>query len=179
MPVALTNLLFGAAVFVATYYTTRHGLRLFDGQLDSIVGFTLGADQQSAPEVAAILGRTNLVVFLILTGLITILFLQPPLRFFTTPHQPLHPDRWAAWMVLASIALLAVIMATGLRSWLQLAEIPGWGYAALTAAVVALDPHPARRPAPKDPTPQPASPSRPPRDKPMLVSNRQGVGKPR
>ncbi|WP_419850953.1 HAD-IC family P-type ATPase [Candidatus Poriferisocius sp.] len=137
VPVALTNLLFGAAVFVATYYTTRHGFRFFDGQFDSIVGFTLGADQQSAPEVAAILGRTSLVVFLILTGLITILFLQPPLRFFTTPHQPLHPDRWAAWMVLASIALLAVIMATGLRSWLQLAEIPGWGYAALTAAVAA------------------------------------------
>ena len=136
VPVALTNLLFGTAVFVATYYTTRHGLRFFDGRFDSVVGFTLGADQESAPEVAAILGRTNLIVFLILTGLITILFLQPPLRFFTTPHQPLHPDRRAAWLVVASIVLLVVIMATGLRSWLQLAEIPEWGYAALAAAVV-------------------------------------------
>lgn len=136
MPVALTNLFFGAAIFVATYYTTRNGLRFFNGRFDSIVGFTLGADQESAPEVAAILGRTNLIVFLILTGLITILFLQPPIRFFTSPGQPLHPDRRAAWLVGASVILLVVIMATGLRSWLQLAMIPAWGYPALAAAVL-------------------------------------------
>ena len=137
MPVALVNLFYGGSVFVATYYITRHGLQLFDGRFDSIVGFALGADQASAPEVAAILGRTTLVVFLILTGLLTILFLQPPIRFFTAPGQPLHADWRPAALVIASVALLVAIMTTGLRSWLQLAQIPGWGYAALAAAVVA------------------------------------------
>ena len=137
VPVALANLLFGAAVFVATYYTTRQGLRLFDGQLDSVVGFALGAEQQSTPEVAAILGRTNLIVFLILTGLITILFLQPPIRFLATPEHPLHPDRRVAWLVAASVIVLAVIMSTGLRSWLELAEVPEWTYGALVAAALA------------------------------------------
>lgn len=135
VPVALVNLLYGGAVFVSTYYATRHGLSLFDGRLDSVVGFTLGADEASAPEVAAILGRTNLIVFLILTGLMTILFLQPPTRFFATPSQPLHPDRRAAGLVVASIVLLVVIMTTGLRSWLHLAEIPEWGYLALVGTV--------------------------------------------
>ncbi len=137
MPVALVNLFYGGTVFVATYYITRHGLQLFDGRFDSIVGFALGADQASAPEVAAILGRTTLVVFLILTGLLTILFLQPPIRFFTAPGQPLHADWRPAALVVASVALLVAIMTTGLRSWLELAQIPGWGYAALAAAVVA------------------------------------------
>lgn len=136
VPVALVNLLYGGAIFVATYYATRHGLSLFDGRFDSVVGFTLGADEASAPEVAAILGRTNLIVFLILTGLMTILFLQPPSRFFTSPGQPLHPDRRAAGLVVASIVVLVVIMTTGLRSWLHLAEIPEWAYAALAGAVV-------------------------------------------
>ncbi|MCP4966193.1 MAG: HAD-IC family P-type ATPase, partial [bacterium] len=129
VPVSLANLFYGVAVFVGTYSIAINGL---DGnvfsRLQDTVGFSLGADQATTPEVAAILGRTSLVVFLILTGLLTVWFLQPPHKFFANPGHPVNTDRRVFWLVISSVGLLIVFMSSGLRSWLELAKLPAWGY---------------------------------------------------
>jgi cation-transporting ATPase E len=142
-PTGLTNLLFGSVLFIAMYFT---GLNLVDdleltadylAEFEEELGFAIDVSRDGSAEIAAIFARTSLVVFLIVTGLITTLFVQPPTTFFASPEHHVTDDRRLLLVVLGCGAVLAVVMGTDLRSVLSLSPLP-WQVYAIIAGTTAL-----------------------------------------
>ncbi len=88
VPASLLNMILGIAIFAVTYYLALYEVVQYSispeqlADFGSLVGFEMQSVDAAQRVVAGYAARSMLTPFLIFTGVILIIFAQPPLKFF-------------------------------------------------------------------------------------------------
>jgi len=105
-------------------------------RFEAFTGLTYGTDEGFEPAVATVVAQTMLSVFLTLTAFVLVLFLVPPIRFFTG-WTNFHGDKRPAYMAFGLFAVLLVIVNTPvLANYFALFQIPIRAAAVIGLAVI-------------------------------------------
>ena len=117
IPAAILTMLLGVALY--TFYYTRVLEKIDTYQIppeviqhfEEFTGLTYAVDEKFRPAAASIVAQTVLSIFISVTAFLLILFLEPPVRFFTGwTHQ--SPDKRPALLALGLFLAFAVVLLT-------------------------------------------------------------------
>ncbi len=141
LPVGILTAGFGTAVYAYLYEMITSGLssHRLGGGTEIFEGYTgLAASDPTFVTASATLGaQSGLSMFVSVTAIALILFLEPPARLFTA-WAPVSPDRRPAWLALGLlVALVVVLLVPATRSYFGLtAPDPPVIYMVVPAVVV-------------------------------------------
>jgi cation-transporting ATPase E len=143
IPAAILTMLFGVALY--TFYYTRVLEKMDTYQIplqviqhfEEFTGLTYAVDEKFRPAAASIVAQTVLSIFISVTAFLLILFLEPPVRFFTGwTHQ--SPDKRPALLALGLfLAFVVVILTPDLAYYFALFPV-GRGVAIILGIVIFL-----------------------------------------
>jgi cation-transporting ATPase E len=120
VPASLLNMILGIAIFAVTYYLALYEVVQFPvspeqlADFESLVGFEMQSIDAAQRVTAGYAARSMLTPFLIFTGVILILFTQPPFKFFAVAA-----DKTSDWKP----ALMAVGMAVAFIISMQIEAV--------------------------------------------------------
>jgi cation-transporting ATPase E len=142
LPAAMLLFLFGLLLYTGAFYVTQRGLARVEvtpemiALIERTARVTPGSMTPAQIDAAAIYyaAQTSLVTFFVWTGVLLMLFAQPPSRWFVGGS----PYRGSKLVVLAAVALIAgyyvVLFVPALREFFELVPIPWAFHAAIIAA---------------------------------------------
>jgi len=117
IPAAVLTMLVGVVLYTFYYTRVLEGMRTDQipprvvQRFETFTGLTYDVDDAFGPAVATIVAQTVLSSFISLTAFCLILFLEPPLRFFTGwTHQ--SSDKRPALLALGLLLTFAVVLLT-------------------------------------------------------------------
>jgi cation-transporting P-type ATPase E len=115
LPVGILTAGFGAAIYAGLYEMVLRGLSrpnlpanvytLFE----NYTGLRYGVDADFVTASATLGAQSGLSIFVSVTAIVLILFLEPPSRLFTA-WAPVSPDRRPAWLAAGLLAALVVVL---------------------------------------------------------------------
>jgi len=132
LPAALLMFVFGLLVYIGAFYVTEIELTevVVSPEMIEVVAEAARVPAESLTteqfDVLAVLysAQTSLVTFFVLTGVLTMVFAEPPLRWFAggAPYR----GHWltGAGAVVLIIAYYILLLVPGLRSFFELVPIP-------------------------------------------------------
>jgi cation-transporting ATPase E len=132
LPAALLMFVFGLLVYIGAFYVTMAGLAVVDTspEMMAVVAEAARVPVESLTteqfDTLAVLytAQTSLVTFFVLTGVLTMVFAEPPLRWFAggAPYR----GHWltAAGAVVLIVAYYILLLWPGLRSFFELVPLP-------------------------------------------------------
>ncbi|HEY2221116.1 HAD-IC family P-type ATPase [Actinomycetospora sp.] len=126
LPVGILTAGFGAAIYAVLYEMVRSGLSRPDIServytlFESYTGLRYGVDADFVTASATLGAQSGLSMFVSVTAIVLILFLEPPARLFTA-WAPISPDRRPAWLAAGLfVALVVVLLVPTTRSYFGL-----------------------------------------------------------
>jgi cation-transporting ATPase E len=142
IPSAILTLLIGVALYVGFYTRVLQGFETYSipastiARFEAFIGLSHDATKEFGPAAATIVAQTALSIFMTITAFILILFLEPPLQFFTGwTHQ--SSDRRPAIMAVALFAsLIAIILIPQLAHYVALFPLRPGAAGAIGIAVL-------------------------------------------
>jgi cation-transporting ATPase E len=142
MPATILTMLIGVALYAGFYTVVLNGMQTYQVPTDAIkrfeefTGLLHNVDGQFGPAAARIVAQTVLSLFITVTGFLLILFLEPPLKFFTGWTEQ-SSDMRPALLALALFAtLVAIVMTPTLTRYFALFPIRTGALAAIGAGLV-------------------------------------------
>jgi cation-transporting ATPase E len=117
LPVALWSMLIGVAIYTTVYYRIDQAFNeallrpALLARFEGYIGLEYGVDQQFGLTATSIVAQTALSVFLSLSALILILFLEPPVTLLAA-WRTVSPDRRPALLAVGLMVLLVVALYT-------------------------------------------------------------------
>jgi cation-transporting ATPase E len=144
LPASTTVFAFGLVIFLVLFTLILNDLAPVDLSQEQIAEFSenLGIDvaqfseDEIKSEVAGVIARSGLTTFTVLTGLLLVIFVEPPVPFFSGGDE-LSADRrptiLAAAMMLVFVLILII---TPIRDFFELLVLPLHYYALIAASVV-------------------------------------------
>jgi cation-transporting ATPase E len=142
MPATILTMLIGVALYAGFYTVVLKGMQTYQvpteviDRFQEFTGLVHNVDDKFGVAAATIVAQTVLSLFITVTGFLLILFLKPPLKFFTGWTEQ-SADRRPALMALALFAVLvAVVMTPGLAHYFALFPIRAGAIAAVATALV-------------------------------------------
>jgi cation-transporting ATPase E len=135
-------MLIGVALYAGFYTRVLSGIETFTipastvGRFEEFTGLSRDAGKEFGPAAATIVAQTALSIFMTVTAFILILFLEPPVRFFTGwTHQ--GTDKRPALLALTLLAsLVLIILIPQLAHYVALFPLGPGATAAIGVAVV-------------------------------------------
>jgi cation-transporting ATPase E len=141
IPAAIVTMLIGVALYAGFYTRVLAGMQTYQipasavASFEAFTGLSYEVDKEFGAAAARIVAQTALSIFMTITAFLLILFLEPPLRFFTG-WTHLHSDKRPVLLALALFASLVLIMLVpGLARYVALFPL---GPGAATAIAVAV-----------------------------------------
>jgi cation-transporting ATPase E len=137
IPAAVSVFVFGMLLYVYYFIITSSGVlelgvtpeEIASFQTYARLSFDIVTQEQYAFEFAGVIARSVLTTFTVLTGLILIIFVEPPIPFFVGGDE-LSPDKrptyLAGGLLIGFIALLLIVPA---RNFFELVLLPAQDYA--------------------------------------------------
>ncbi len=114
LPMALLIGLVGTLLFAAYFQAARYQLvpvSVTQEQIDQLaryIGFTADGPYDAKLEAAGVIAQNALLIFRVVTGVLLVLFLLPPFRWFNVLRQPI--DRRSLLIVGLSLAIFATTL---------------------------------------------------------------------
>ena len=141
IPAAIVTMLIGVALYAGFYTRVLEGMQTYRipdsvvASFEEFTGLTHDVDREFGAAAARIVAQTALSIFMTITAFLLVLFLEPPVRFFTGwTHQ--RSDKRPALLALALFAsLILIIMVPELARYVALFPL---GPGAATAIGVAV-----------------------------------------
>lgn len=144
MPASITVFAFALLVFVLLYTLILHDLAPVDLTQEQIAEFSenlgidaaLLSDIEFKSEIAGVIARSGLTTFTVLTGLLLVIFVEPPVPFFAGGDElssDKRPTILAGAMLLVFILILII---APIRAFFELVVLPLHYYAIIVAGVV-------------------------------------------
>lgn len=143
IPAAILTLLIGVALYAGFYTRVLQGFESYTipastiARFEAFTGLPQNGTKEFGPAAATIVAQTALSIFMTITAFILILFLEPPLRFFTGWTQLSSDKRPAILAVALFASLIAIILIPQLAHYVALFPL-GPGAAAVIGAAVLL-----------------------------------------
>ena len=115
LPVALWSMLIGVSLYTFIYFRVSNFLERTSfpagviARFEQATGLTYQVDQQFGLTAARIDAQTTLSVFLSLSALLLILFLEPPVGWLAS-WRSVSPDRRPTWLAVGLMVLLLVFL---------------------------------------------------------------------
>ncbi|MCP5303458.1 MAG: HAD-IC family P-type ATPase [Pseudomonadales bacterium] len=143
-PATITIFVFGLLVYLMFFLNSVMdivNLNVTPAQIANFetypgLDFEPGNPDAFALEVGGVVARTALTVFSTLTGLLLIIFVEPPIAFFGG-GDALSPDKRPTLLTIALLVVFIIIMAVEpLRSFFELIALQPRDYVLITAMVV-------------------------------------------
>jgi cation-transporting ATPase E len=116
IPIAVVTMFFGLALYTAFYTRVSHDLSAFVvppqviRTFEAFTGLTYNVDDNFGAAAATIVAQTILSDFISIAAFILILFLEPPMAFFTGWVATPSPDKRPAWLALALFAVFMIVI---------------------------------------------------------------------
>jgi len=113
---ALVTMFFGLILYTGFYTRVNQDLSSFDVPLrvverfEAFTGLTYNVDDNFSAAAATIVAQTILSDFISIAAFILILFLEPPIAFFTGWVDTPSPDKRPTWLVLALFVVFMIVI---------------------------------------------------------------------
>jgi cation-transporting ATPase E len=133
-PASVLNMLFGIAIFAITYYLVLNKivqLPISPEQLkdfESLVGFEMNSVDAAQRVVAGYAARSMLTPFLIFTGIILILFVQPPIKFLAVAAEKTSDWKPTLMATGMAVAFMISMKIEAARNFYELILLPAREY---------------------------------------------------
>ncbi len=143
-PAALSVFVFGMGLYVSYYIVVAQGALevevtpedIAEFQTYAKITYSIETQEQYALELAGAYARTVLTTFTIFTGLILVIFVEPPIPFFTGGDD-LSPDKRPTYLAGGLlIAFLCVVSIAPVRNFFELVPLPLQDYAIIALATL-------------------------------------------
>lgn len=144
LPATLTVFVFALLVYLfyfVTSYNRTLGLQVTPDEISAFqetngITYALSSLDDYAYEVAGTIARTALTTFTVLTGLLLVIFVEPPVEFFVG-GDILSSDRRPAYLAIGLLVAFAVIVLVApLRQFFELVMLRPTDYLIIGAAAV-------------------------------------------
>jgi cation-transporting ATPase E len=142
VPAAILNLVFGIILFAAYYYAALNELITYSfspeqlANFEALVGFELQGEGEAAVVAAGYVARSALTAFLIGTGILLILFVEPPFRFFSIEEKVVGDWKTVVLAVAMAVCLVGVLLIEPLHKFFEIVVLRPVDYAILAALVL-------------------------------------------
>ncbi len=144
LPAATTIFVFGLIVYIAAFYLGVNQLSGVDVTPQAIASFQtytgitydISAPSKYAAEVAQLIAQTSLTAFIVFSGLLLIVFVEPPTQWFVAGDEysgDRRPTILAGGLLLIYFVIVAV---DPLRTFFELMPLPLWGYLGIGLATL-------------------------------------------
>ncbi|CAN5766510.1 HAD-IC family P-type ATPase [soil metagenome] len=143
IPVAVWSMLIGVTLYTTVYVRTGDFLQNAAvpfgaiARFEQYTGLTYQVDQQFGLTATRIVAQTALSIFLSLSALLLILFLEPPVALLAS-WRPVSPDRRPTWLALGlSVLLIVGLYIPAVANYLGFIPLfgPIWLYIAVSLGV--------------------------------------------
>src|SRR5690606_28392643 len=144
IPASVTVFAFGLVIFVLLYTLILHDLAPVDLTQEQITEFSenlgidiaLLSDIEAKSEIAGVIARSGLTTFTVLTGLLLVIFVEPPVEFFVGGDE-LSGDKRPTLLAGAMLLLfILILLITPVRDLFELILLPPHYYALIVAGVL-------------------------------------------
>lgn len=142
LPFTLWTMLLGVILFSFFHFQVSYQLLDLEiparaiARFEEVTGLTSGVDADFAEVAATLVAQTVLSTFVSIATMLLVLFLHPPLPFFTG-WRPLSPDRRPALMTIALIVLfVGGLSIPAVSSYFGIVGTPPWVLAILGIVLV-------------------------------------------
>lgn len=144
VPAALFTYVFGMIVYVSAIFitaATELHLTITPDMIQSFqryagIPYDLSAPNDFIREIAVLSAQTSLTTFLVYTGLMLVLFVEPPIRWFVGGDEYSGDWRPTAVAGVLLLAFIAILLIEPFRSFAELLPLPIEGHALIGAAAV-------------------------------------------
>jgi cation-transporting ATPase E len=144
MPASLTVFAFALVVFVAIFTLASNDLSQVEFTPEQVATYTqslgLGAatlaPDELKSEVAGMIARSALTTFTVLTGILLVVFVEPPTAFFTGGDELSGDQRPTILALVMVIAFVLILLIAPLRSFFELLVLPLNFYVIIVASVL-------------------------------------------
>jgi len=144
IPAGISVFFFGLLVYVAALYLNVMGMvdlqinpqDIADFQKYTGINYDISAPEQYVLEVSQLVAQTALTVFTLFSGLLLVIFVEPPTEFFVGGDK-LSGDRRPTILAGVMLILYFIIAAfEPLRRFFELIALPLWAYLAIAGVTV-------------------------------------------
>lgn len=139
VPAAIMTYLFGMVVYTVTVYVAtvmELGLMVTPEMVESFrtyagITYDISASDAFVREVATLAGQTGLTSFLVYSGLLLVVFVEPPTRWFAGGDE--YSGDWRPTILagLMLAAYVAILLIEPLYSFFELLVLPWWAHGAI------------------------------------------------
>lgn len=144
LPAAGTIFFFGLIVYIASFYLGTAQVVRYNITPDAIANFqrTTGIDYDiSTPsayvlEVSQLAAQTALTTFIVLAGLLLVVFVEPPFPWFAGGDPYIGDRRPAALAVALMLAFAVILIVPPLRSAFELIPLEWWQYLLIAGTTI-------------------------------------------
>lgn len=141
-PASVLNMLFGIAIFAITYYLVLNKIIQFPispeqlKDFESLVGFEMNSVDAAQRVAAGYAARSMLTPFLIFTGIIVILFVQPPIKFLAVAAEKTSDWKPTIMAIGMAVAFMISMKIEAARNFYELILLPPREYFIIFLLVV-------------------------------------------
>jgi cation-transporting ATPase E len=142
IPAATVTMLIGVALYAGFYIRVLAGVQTYRipasvvASFEAFTGLPYDADGQFGVAAATIVAQTALSIFITITAFVLILFLEPPMRFFTGWTAQRSDKRPALLALALSASLALIVMVPALARYVSLFPLGPGAAAAIALAVL-------------------------------------------
>lgn len=141
-PAAILNMIFGTILFAAVFILLEGQLADYTltaeqmTNLQSVAGFQIPSGDEARWIAIGYVARSYLTVFLVLTGIVAILFVRPYFNFLAVLNNKTNDIKPTLMAVVMTLALVAVLLIEPLRNFFELVLLTPRDYAIICGLVL-------------------------------------------
>jgi cation-transporting ATPase E len=142
IPAITLIMMFGLVIYAAAYFAALRGLLPVEvtaeqiARYETFAGFQIRGEMELKSQIAGMVSRSALSWFNNLVGILLLIFVVPPIRFFVA-ERPLSQDKKPALLaILLLILLIAVFAIEPLRQYFELVALRRQHFVVITLLVI-------------------------------------------
>ena len=138
-PAAILNMIFGTILFAAVFIFLEESLANYTitaeqmANVESVAGFQIASGEDAKWIAIGYVARSYLTVFLVLTGIVAILFVRPYFNFLAVLNNKTNDIKPTLMAIVMVLALIAVLLIEPLRNFFELVLLTPTDYLIIVA----------------------------------------------